>query len=52
MRPIIYDKAARHRKSKSYKSNIAVHPFVIFAVAAAVAIVLFGVLAYFFWYVQ
>ena len=47
-RPIKHDRASKHRKSKALKANIAVHPAVIIAITAALAMVVFLVLVYFF----
>ena len=51
-RPIKHDKSAKHRKSKAFKSNISVHPFVLITIAAALAVVVFLILAYYFWYLK
>ncbi|MBS1660994.1 MAG: hypothetical protein JST68_08075 [Bacteroidetes bacterium] len=48
--PIKHDKSSKHRKSKSFKSNIAIHPFVIFAITAALTLIIFLVLSFYFGY--
>jgi hypothetical protein len=44
LKPIKHDTAAKHKKSKSVKSNIAVHPFVLAALMAAITIVVMGII--------
>jgi hypothetical protein len=42
----LMQKMARSKKSKSVKSDIAVHPFVIASIVAAVAIVVWSIVFY------
>ena len=48
LRPVKHEKTSRDRKSKSFKSNIATRPFVIAAILAALALIIFICLVYFF----
>ena len=50
LHPIKHYKAAKQKKSKSLVSNIAMNPFVLVAIAAALAMAVFLIIAYFFWF--
>jgi hypothetical protein len=50
LHPIKHYKAAKQKKSKSLVSNIAMNPFVLVAIAAALAMAVFLVIAYLFWF--
>lgn len=39
-------------KSKTVKSNIAMHPFVLVAIAAALSVVVFLIVVYYFRYLK
>jgi len=43
-------KPAKQKKSKSLLSNIAMNPFVLIAIIAALAVAIFLVMAYFLWF--
>jgi hypothetical protein len=43
-------KTAKQKKSKSLVSNIAINPFVLVAIAAALAMAVFLIMGYFFWF--
>jgi len=47
IKPIKHDKSAKHKKSKALKSNIAVHPFVMVSILAALVTVILAIT--FFW---
>jgi len=51
-RPIKHHKASKHKKSKSLQSNVAVHPFVMVAMAAALTVVVFLIVVYFLRYLK
>ncbi len=48
IQPIKHDKASRHRKSKGFKLNLAMHPFVLIAIAAALALIVMGITLFYF----
>lgn len=52
IRPVKHDKASRHRKSRKFKSNVSVHPFVLVAIAAALTVVVFVIVVYFLRYIK
>ena len=51
-RPIKHHKVSKHKKSKSLQSNVAVHPFVMIAIAAALTVVVFLIVVYFLRYLK
>gem|GEM_PF-4003147 len=48
IRPIKHDKSTRHKKSRSFRLNIAVHPLVIVTILAAVTLVVLTITFFFF----
>jgi len=50
LHPVKHYKMAKQKKSKSLVSNIAMNPFVLVAIAAALAMAVFLIIAYFFWF--
>jgi len=52
LRPVKHDKRSSHKKSKSFRSNMAIHPFVIAAILTALTLVIFICLIYFFRYLK
>jgi len=44
IKTIKHDKRTKHKKSKSLRSNIATHPFVMASVIAAIALVIWVIL--------
>ena len=50
LHPIKHYKAAKQKKSKSLLLNIAMNPFVLTAIAAALAVAIFLVIGYFIWF--
>jgi hypothetical protein len=50
LHPIKHYKAAKQKKSKSLVLNIAMNPFVLIAIAAALAMAVFLVITYFLWF--
>ena len=52
IRPIKHYKTSKHKKSKTLKSNLAVHPFVLVAITAALAVVVFLIVVYFLRYLK
>lgn len=51
-RPIKHYNVSKHKRSKSLKSNVAVHPFVVVAMAAALTVVVFLIVVYFLRYLK
>ncbi len=47
IKPVKHYKASKLKKSKAVKSNVAMHPFVLIAVAAALSVVVFLIVVYF-----
>lgn len=41
-----HDKRSRNRLGKAFKSNIAVHPFVMVSIAAALAVVVWVIMSF------
>ena len=52
IRPIKHDKSSKHRKSRGFKLNVSVHPFMLIAIAAALAVVVFVIVVYFLRYIK
>jgi hypothetical protein len=52
IRPIKHDTSAKHRKSRGFKLNVSVHPFMLIAIAAALAVVVFVIVVYFLRYIK
>ena len=52
IRPIKHHKASKVKKSKTVKLNVAVHPFVLVAIAAALSVVVFLIVTYYFRYLK
>lgn len=52
IRPIKHDKASKHKKSRMFKMNISVHPFVLIAIMAALTVVVLVIVVYFFKYLK
>jgi hypothetical protein len=52
IRPIKHDKASKHRKSRRFKLDVSVNPFVLVAIAAALTMVVFVIVVYFLRYVK
>ena len=50
LHPIKHYKPAKQKKSKSLVSNIAMNPFVLIAIAAALAVAIFLIITYLFWF--
>jgi hypothetical protein len=44
IKPVKHDKRAKHKKNKGLAANIAVHPFVLAGIIAAIALVVWGIL--------
>jgi hypothetical protein len=51
-RPIKHDKASKHKKSRMLKMNVSVHPFVLIAIIAALTVVVFVIVVYYFKYLK
>ena len=51
-RPIKHDKASKHKKSRMLKMNVSVHPFVLIAIIAALTLVVFVIVVYYFKYLK
>jgi hypothetical protein len=52
IKPIKHYKASKLKKSKTVKLNVAVHPFVLVAMAAALSVVVFLIVVYYFRYLK
>ena len=52
IRPTKHDTSAKHRKSRGFKLNVSVHPFMLIAIAAALAVVVFVIVVYFLRYIK
>ena len=52
IRPIKHYKASKFKKSKTVKLNVAMHPFVLVAIAAALSVVVFLIVVYFARYLK
>ncbi|HEY4290445.1 MAG TPA: hypothetical protein VGN00_25270 [Puia sp.] len=52
IKPVKHDKASKHRKSRAFRSNVSVHPFLLIAIAAALAMAVFLITGYFFGYLK
>jgi hypothetical protein len=52
IRPIKHDTSVKHRKSRQFKLNVSVHPFMLIAIAAALAVVVFVIVVYFLRYIK
>jgi len=50
LKPIKHYKSAKQKKSKSLTSNIAMNPFVLTAIAAALAVAIFLIIGYLIWF--
>jgi ABC-type multidrug transport system permease subunit len=48
IRPIKHDKASKHRKSKMFKWNVSMHPFMLVAILAALTMVVLVIVLYYF----
>ena len=49
IKPAKFYKSIKHKKIKSLGSNIAVHPFVIIGITAAIALVVLVAVSWRFW---
>jgi hypothetical protein len=50
--PIKHDKASKNKKSRLFKMNISVHPFVLIAIMAALTLVVFVITIFYFRYLK
>lgn len=50
LKPIKHYKATKQKKSRSLILNIAMNPFALIAIVAALAVAVFLVTTYFFWF--
>ncbi len=44
LKPVRHHKSAKNKRSKAVKRDIAIHPFVLVTVVAAVAVVLWAIM--------
>ena len=52
LKPIKFDKASKNKKSKGVKSNVAMHPFVLVAILAALTVVVLAIGLFYFRYLR
>jgi hypothetical protein len=52
IRPIKHDKSAKHQKSRRVTTNVSMHPFMLIAIAAALAVVVFLIIVYCLRYIK
>ncbi len=48
IKPIKHDTASKHKKSKAFKWNVSMHPFVLVAILAALTMIVLVIVLYFF----
>ena len=52
LKPIKFDKASKHKKSKGLRSNVSMHPFVLVAILAALTVVVLAIGLFYFRFVR